>query len=220
MSSWIYRKVVGREPPQWYWDLALEFRIPALFLAYEVYINTSLYYGSLSSYQPNSTWAMTKGKLLELNKLNYRYISVPRFAVKYEFEVDGKKIVSTRATTGSPYRNWMSSFYKDTITESQYLQAIPVLRVGERCTVFYKKDNPGEYCGLAHDANSFEISLMAFFAAFPLLMGYYMKSHAWMVYKAYAPNKTFKVRFPKYDHPPPHRPPPPAPTHISPIPRN
>jgi len=219
MASALYRKMVGKEPPQWLWDLALEVRIPALFCAYGVYVNTKLYYDSLAAYQPGAKWGMAKGKLLELEKLNYRYISVPRYAVKYEFEVDGKTYVSTRATSGSPYRNWMERFYKDTITESQYLQAIPVLRVGERCTVFYNKANPGSHSALAHDANSFEISIMCFLAVFPLMMGYYMKAHWWMIKKAYFPGKKVRVRFPVYDHPPPPPPPPRQPTQISPLPK-
>jgi hypothetical protein len=203
MASKLYRKVTGKVPPQWIWDMALEVRIPGLFCAYQVYVNTRMYYDSLAAYQTNAKWGMVKGRLLELEKLNYRYISVPRYAVKYEFEVDGVTYTSTRATTGSPYRNWMSSFYKDTITESQYLQAIPILRAGERCTVFYDKAQPGRYSALAHDANSFEISIMCFLAAFPLLMGYYMKAHWWMIKKAYFPGKKMRVRMPANDIPAP-----------------
>lgn len=220
MASWAYKKISGKEAPQWVWDLALEFRIPGLFFTYAVYVNTRLYYDSMSAYQPNASWGMAKGKLLELQKLNYRYISVPRYTVKYEFEVDGKKYVSTRATTGSPYRDWMQRFYKDTITESQYLQAIPVLRVGERCTVFYSKTHPEKHSALAHDANSFEISILCFLAVFPMLMGYYMKTHWWLTKKAFLPGKKVRVRFPVYDHPPPPPEPPRQPTHISPIPRD
>ncbi|KAF5223391.1 hypothetical protein ECC02_003410 [Trypanosoma cruzi] len=208
MSGRVYRFFTGREQPQWLWDLALEIRIPAVFLAYVVYVNTRCYYDALNAYQANSRWAMTSGKLLELRKLNYRYISVPRYAVRYEYEVDGKRYVSTRATTGSPYRNWMERFYNDTITESQYLQAIPVLRLGERCTVFYDKKNPGAHSALAHDANSFEISILSFFTVVPLLMGYLMKAHWWMLKKAYMPNKKMRVRFPPTarPHPPPEPP--------------
>lgn len=219
MTSRIYKAVTGREAPQWVWDLALEVRIPAVFFAYQVYVNTKLYYDSLAAYQTNASWGMAKGKLLELKKMNYRYISVPRYTVTYEFEVDGQKYVSTRATTGSPYRDWMKSLYNDTITESQYLQAIPVLRVGERCTVFYEKANPGAHSALAHDANSFEISILCFMAVFPLMMGYYMKAHWWMIRKAYLPGKKVRVRFPHYDNPPPPPAEPPQPTHISPIPK-
>ncbi|KAH9597211.1 Protein of unknown function DUF3592 [Trypanosoma melophagium] len=219
MSGRIYRFLTGKPQPQWVWDLALEFRIPALFMAYVVYVNTRCYYDALTAYQANSKWGMAHGKLLELKKLNYRYISVPRYAVRYEYEVEGKTYVSTRATTGSPYRSWMERFYNDTITESEYLQAIPVLRVGERCTVFYDKKNPGLHSALAHDANSFEISILSFFAVFPFLMGYLMKSHLWMVKKAYMPNKTMRVRFPTYARPPPPPPPPEGASQISPLPK-
>ncbi|EPY23387.1 hypothetical protein STCU_02411 [Strigomonas culicis] len=112
----------------------------------------------------------------------------------------------------------MEGFYNDTITEAQYLQAIPVLRVGEGCTVFYDKKNPGAHSALAHGANSFEISFIAFFAVFPLLMGYFMKSHFWMLKKAYLPNKKIRVRFPAYDHPQPPPPPPKEPQQISKVP--
>lgn len=219
-SARIYRFLFKKEQPQWMWDLALELRIPAAFLVYVVYLNTKCYYQALSAYQANSNWGITYGKLLELRKLSYRYISVPRYAVKYEYEVDGKHYVSTRATTGSPYRNWMSGFYNDTLTEAQYLQAIPVLRIGERCVVFYDKKNPQTYSALAHDPNSFEISFIAFFAIFPILMGYTMKTHFWMLRKAYMPNKKMRVRFPAYDHPPPPPPPPKQPQQKSPFPPN
>lgn len=217
-SGRIYKMMFGRPQPQWMWDMALELRIPALFFAGVVYVNTKCYYDALSAYQAGSRWGMTQGKLLELEKLNYRYISVPRYAVKYEFEVDGQRYVSTRATTGSPYRDWMKWFYKDTITEAEYLQAIPVLRVGERCTVFYDKKNPKSHSALAQDANSFEISFLSFFAVFPLLMGYYMKAHFWMVRKAYMPNKKMRIRFPVYDRPKPPPPPPKEPQQISKLP--
>ncbi|RNF12480.1 hypothetical protein TraAM80_00333 [Trypanosoma rangeli] len=212
MSGRVYKFFTGRQQPQWVWDLALELRVPAILCAYLVYVNTQCYYDALTAYQANAKWGMTAGKLLELRKLNYRYISVPRYAVRYEYEVDGKKYVSTRATTGSPYRNWMKQFYNDTITESQYLQAIPVLRVGERCTVFYDKKHAGSLSALAHDANSFEISILSFCAVVPVLMGYLMKAHWWMLRKAYMPNRTMRIRVPRAERPPP---PPRAPEDVS-----
>lgn len=215
----LFEKIFKYERPQWVWDLALEVRLPGLVCAWVVYKSTRLYYDALSAYNQDSKWAMTKGKLLELNKQQYRYISVPRYTVKYEFEVDGVKYTSTRATTGSPYRNWMSFFYKDCITESQYLQAMPILRVGERCTVFYDKSNPSSHSALAHDPNSWEMSILAFCAALPLLMGYYMKAHYVDVRRAYAPARKLKIGFPKVDHPKPPPPPPREPTQISPIPK-
>ncbi|KAG8345626.1 hypothetical protein TRVL_03532 [Trypanosoma vivax] len=219
MTARIYKFFTGREQPQWMWDLALEIRIPAIFMVYAVYVNTQCYYNALSAYQAHSKWGITRGKLLELRRLDYRYISVPRYAVRYEYEVNGQKYVSTRATTGSPYRNWMWPWYNDTITESQYLQAIPILRAGEACTVFYSKKNPGLYSAVAHDANSFEISILSFLAIFPLLLGYQMKTHWWMIKKLYRPNKMLRVRFPPYNHPPPPPEAPPTPSHISPIPK-
>lgn len=215
MSGKLYRFFFKKEQPQWLWDAALEIRIPALFLVYVVYVNTKCYYDALSAFHANSKWGIANGKLLELRKLNYRYISVPRYAVRYEFEVDGKRFESTRATTGSPYRDWMSWFYNDTITEAEYLQAIPVLRVGERCLVFYDKRRPKAHSALAHDANSFEISIISFFAIIPLMMGYNMKAQFWMLCKAYMPGKKMRVRFPSYNRPPPPPPPPQAPGQIS-----
>ncbi|KAG5500652.1 hypothetical protein JIQ42_04671 [Leishmania sp. Namibia] len=214
----IYKFLFSKEQPQWLWDMALEVRLPALILGGVVYVNTKCYYDAQSAYQAGSRWGITQGKLLELRKLNYRYIIVPRYAVKYEFEVDGKRYVSTRGTTGSPYRNWMEGWYYDTITEAEYLQAIPVLRVGERCSVFYDKKNPKAHSALAQDANSFEISFLGFLALFPLLMGHYMKAHFWMLRKAYMPNKKMRIRFPVYDHPRPPPPPPKEPQQISTLP--
>lgn len=218
-SGRVYRFLYNKEQPQWMWDMALEVRIPAVLLLGILYVNTKCYYDALSAYQANARWGIAQGKLLELKKLNYRYISVPRYSVTYEYEVDGKKYVSTRATTGSPYRNWMKGFYNDTITEAQYLQAIPVLRVGEKCNVFYNRKHPHTHSALAHDANSFEMSFIAFLSIFPLLMGYFMKAHFWMVRKAYMPNKKMRIRFPVYDHPAPLPPPLKNPTHISAVPK-
>lgn len=215
----VFERIWGFPRPQWVWDMALEFRLPGLFCAYLVYKNSVLYYNSLSAYQPQSSWGMTKGTLLDLRKLTYRHIAVPRYAVTYEFDVDGVKYTSTRATTGSPYRNWMRFFYNDTITEAQYLQAMPILRKGEKCTVFYNKSNPSAHSGLAHDANSWEISLLAFCAAMPILMGYYMKAQCAQAFRDYFPRKLMKIRFPKVDHPKPPPPPPRQPTQISPIPK-
>ncbi|CAG9574476.1 conserved hypothetical protein [Leishmania major strain Friedlin] len=217
-SGRIYKFLFRKEQPQWLWDMALEVRLPALFLLGVVYVNTKCYCDSLTAYQAGSRWGITQGKLLELRKLNYRYIIVPRYAVKYEFEVDGKQYVSTRGTTGSPYRNWMEGWYYDTITEAEYLQAIPVLRVGERCSVFYDKKNPKAHSALAQDANSFEISFLGFLAVFPLLMGHYMKAHFWMLRKAYMPNRKMRIRFPVYDHPKPPPSPPKEPQQISQLP--
>lgn len=217
-SGRIYKMLFGKEQPQWMWDMALEVRIPALCLLGVLYVNTRCYYDALTAYDATARWGITRGRLLELQKLNYRYISVPRYSVKYEYEVDGKRYVSTRATTGSPYRSWMRSFYRDTITEAEYLQAIPVLRIGEQCTVFYDKKNPGAHSALAHDANSFEMSVIGFLAVFPLLMGYFLKSHWWAVRRAYMPSKKMRVRFPTYDHPQPPPPPPKQPTQISQLP--
>eukprot|EP00758_Cryptobia_borreli_P000338 Tbor_TRINITY_DN1052_c0_g1::TRINITY_DN1052_c0_g1_i1::g.12370::m.12370 len=216
----MYERIFGYPEPQWFWDLALEVRIPGIICAYVVYVNTRLYYDSMTAYQIDSKWGMTRGKLLELRKKKSRYLAVPRYGVTYEFEVDGKKYTSTRATTGTPYRDWMKWMYEDTITESQYLQAMPVLRVGEKCTVFYNKSNPGGHSALAHDPNSWEISILCFCAAFPLLMGYLLKSHFLQFRTAYMPPSKMKVGFPSAVRPPPPPPPPRQPTQISPIPDN
>lgn len=219
----IFERIFGVPQPQWMWDMALELRLPALATAFYVYVNTQLYYDALSAGQKkDSKWGVADGKLLSLQKLHYRFIAVPRYAVEYEYTVDGVTYVSTRATSGSPYRNFMRYFYRDTITEAQYLQAMPVLRVGERCAVFYSKSNPGKHSAVAHDPNSWETSLMAFMAFMPLLMGYYMKSHYFTARQSFMPKPKMRVGFPKLDQetskPPP--PPPRQPTQISPIPRN
>lgn len=218
MSSWLYKKITGRPAPTYIWEMALEFRIPAVIIGAVVLINTKHFTDANHTYLADSKVGMTKGKLLEMRKLTYRYTPLPRYAVRYEYTVDGVKYVSTRGTTGSPYRNWMEGWYDDTITESQYLQSIPVLRIGERCTVFYVKRKP-QLAALAHDPNSWETSLMTVTCVFMLLMGRLMKFNVWLLKEKYKKKRSVKVRFPVYDHPVPPVEPPPMPTHISPIPK-
>ena len=150
-------------------DLALHIRVPCLGLLWVAGYNTHLYWEAGQAWQPNARFRTTKGKLTKLQRMKYSYVAVPRYAVEYEYEVDGVKYVSKRATTGSPYRDWMGDWYTDTITEAQYLQSVPLLRSGERCTVLYDSKHPGAHSSIAHDANSWEISLMLYFATFPIL---------------------------------------------------
>ena len=214
----LFRAVTGRDQPFWVWELALEIRIPSVFLAYLIYNNTMHYLNANEVHLPDAKWGMTKGKLLELNKVKYRMNNLPRYGVKYEYSVDGKTYVSTRATTGAPYRNWMSWFYLDTITEAHYLQAIPVLRVGERCTVYYSKENPN-LSALASDANSWEMAVLATFVAFPLFAGTSLKQQVFNFWRRFGPAKKMRIRVPSYDFPRPPPEAPPPPTHHSPIPR-
>lgn len=210
----LFHRITGKPQPQWMWDMALELRIPAAFFLYLAWTNTSYYLDAQTAYLKNSGWAMIDGTLLEMHKHKYRYIAVPRYSVKYEYEWEGKKYVSTRATTGTPYRNWMEGWVLDTITEAQYLQAIPVLRVGERCTVWLNKKRPDSITALASDANPAQTAILIFLGVFPLLMGYHMKCHLLWLRHYYFPGKKMRVGFPKYDNemsrPPPPSPPPPS----------
>jgi hypothetical protein len=193
----------------WKWEMALEMRIPALFiLAYAVH-NTILYSEANHAWKAGGKVTTTKGKLLEMQRHFNTRLALPRYSVKYEFEVDGKKYIATRATTGSPYRNWMEGWYLDTITEAQYLQAIPVLRVGEPCTVYYRKSNPGKYSALAHDGNSFEISTLVFFGTFPLIFGTSLKGQFFVLRRWLFPRRQ-QVRLPDWALPDRHPPKPAA----------
>jgi hypothetical protein len=164
-------------------DLALHIRLPCLVILWVAGYNTHLYWESGQAWQQNARFSTTKGKLTKLQRLKYSYVAVPRYAVEYEYEVDGVKYTSSRATTGSPYRDWMGNWYNDTITEAQYLQSVPLLRVGERCTVLYDRKHPGSHSAIAHDANSWEISLMLYVAVFPILMAPLMQLqyHNWVI---------------------------------------
>jgi hypothetical protein len=219
MSAWVYKRLTGKAEPYWLGECALELRIPCLFLAYYIYKNTYHYLDANEIHLPDCRWGVAKGKLLELRKVQYRMNSLPRYGVKYEYTVNGQTYVSTRATTGAPYRDWMSWFYLDTITEAHYLQAIPVLRVGERCTVFYSKESP-HLSALASDANSWESSILAVVVCFPLLVGTQLKHQFVGLYRKHWRRNRIRVRMPVYDIPPPPPEMPPPPTHHSPVPRN
>lgn len=186
----------------WLWDLALELRVPALFFLGTAVYNSKLYSEANAAWagNPNAKVGVTRGKLLELNRFFYQHMGVPRYTVKYEFTVDGKTYVSTRATTASPYRNWMEGWYNDTITESQYLQSIPPLRVGEPCTVFYSKRWPDAHSALAHDGNSFEMSFLVFAGVFPLVFGTQLKSQFFSWRRNFFRRK-IKVKYPAWAFP-------------------
>lgn len=214
----LWHRLTGKPQPQWMWDLALELRIPATFFLYYAWINTQYYLNAQTAYLKNAKWAMIDGTLLEIQKHKYRYIAVPRYAVRYEYEWEGKKYVSTRATTGSPYRNWMFGWLNDTITEAQYLQAIPVLRVGEKCTVWVNKRRPDSITAVASDANPAQTAVLVLFGVLPLLLGYHMKCHLVWLKHYYFPSKKMRVRYPAYDRPVSQPPPTPPPTQRSPVP--
>lgn len=189
-------------------DLALGVRIPCLFILFAAGYNTKLYYEAGQAWQQNARFGTAKGKLLKLHRLKYSYVAVPRYSVEYEFEVDGVKYVSKRATTGSPYRDWMGDWYTDTITEAQYLQSIPLLRIGERCTVLYDRTNPGAHSAIAHDANSWEISLMLYAAVFPFLTANLWLMQ-WQTWRYGTKMVAKKIKMPAWSRPP-NMPPPPS----------
>lgn len=179
-------------------DFVLGVRLPALAILVCALYNTKLYYDAGKA-GPDARFGLTKGKLLELQRHKYGYVAVPRYSVLYEFTVDGVTYTSRRATTGSPYRDWMGLRYTDTITEAQYLQSIPILRIGEPCTVFYDKKAPAKHAAIAHDSNSWETALMLYAAFFPLLCAGMMKMQyqSWVRY--FRVSKT-RVGFPEWAH--------------------
>lgn len=185
--------------PTWFHDMALEFRLPGFGLVMYSCYTTKLFYGSNGFWRSDATYSTTEGILLELTKHNPRYIAVPRYSVRYEYMVDGVRYESTRATSGSPYRPWMHHIYFDTMTEAEYLQAIPILRVGEPCTVFYDKRNPsGNHAALANDPCSFEHGLILFLGAFPLVFGNTLRGQVLTSWAKHFGKKRMKVRFPKW----------------------
>ena len=94
----------------------------------------------------------------------------------------------------------MEGWYNDTITEAEYLQAIPLLRVGEPCTVFYDKRYPADFSALAHDANSFEISLLVFLGSFPLVFGTTLKQQLYILRRNNF-RRRIKVKYPDWAFP-------------------
>ena len=178
-------------------DLVLGVRIPAALLAAAAVYNTSLFYASNKAHLADAKFGSVTGRLIDIQKKKYPFMSVPRYAVHYEYDIDGKTYTSRRATSGSPYRDWMGQRYTDTITESQYLQSFPILRIGEPCHVLYDKKNPQAHASLAHDANSWEMALMTYLAVFPLLMANNMRD-SYNEYKNGWKTKKTKVRFPQW----------------------
>jgi hypothetical protein len=180
-------------------DMVLPIRLPALMMLCWALYNTWLYNQANKAFDRGARFQTVRGRLLELKKNNYFYNAVPRYAVRYEFEVNGKRYESCRATTGSFFRDWMPSFiWTDTITESQYLQAFPVLRVGEPCTVFYDTKNPKSHSAIACDANSTEGGVALYLAVFPLIFGNMLRGHYVSFMRKWFPKK-IKVKMPKYD---------------------
>eukprot|EP00759_Apiculatamorpha_spiralis_P033201 PhF_6_TR3452/c0_g1_i1/m.5035 len=163
--------------PRWLQDMALEFRIPAVWCMWYSFRTTQHYFDAQSYYKPDGKWTTAKGTVLDIERHTFRHHYLPRYSVQYTFTVDGKEYTSRRATTGSIYRNWIHPYLPtsvDAMTEAQYLQAIPPLRIGAPCTVFYAKSNPC-LSGVAHDPSSYECSLIAFAGLFVFVWATQMK---------------------------------------------
>ena len=184
-------------------DLVLPVRLPALIvLGYAIYA-TWLYKQSNKAFEKNARFGTVRGRLIEIKKHNYFYNAVPRYTVHYEFSVDGVKYESRRATSGSFFRDWMTplGIMTDTITESQYLQAFPVLRNSEPCTVFYDKKCPGAHSSIASDANSAEAGIALYMAVFPLMFANKFKADLWSWRRRWVP-KRYRVQMPSWSKPP------------------
>ena len=69
------------------------------------------------------------------------------------------------------------------LSEVQYLQSVPPLRVNSPCTVFYKIDDP-TMSALAHDANSYQFTFMAYFGIFGLAFATSIKTSLINMYRA------------------------------------
>jgi hypothetical protein len=93
----------------------------------------------------------------------------------------------------------MGGAYNDTITESQYLQAIPILRIGEPCTVYYDRKNPQAHASLAADGNSTEIGILLYLAVFPLIFANTFRMQ-YIVWKKMYFKKKMRVGFPAWAH--------------------
>jgi len=187
-----------KQTPLWWREMALELRLPACLLCGYAYYSTKLYYDAQSYYKPNGTWGVCKGTLLEIKRHTYRHHYLPRYSVRYSFELDGQTYTSRRSTSASVYRDWFLDFvpHQDQITEVQYLQSNPPLRVNSPCTVFYRKDDPSLSC-IAHDPNSIENSLIAFAGIFTVLWATKFK-HSYIMWKKKRFESTFKVGFPEW----------------------
>lgn len=183
-------------------NLVIPIRVPALMLLSYSLWNTYLYNQAKKSFDRGETrFATTRGKLLSIQKNNYFYNAVPRYCVRYEYTVDGVRYESRRATTGSFYRDWIpfiDRFYNDTITESQYLQAFPILRQNEPCTVFYDKKSPRYHSALASDANSAESGVALYLAVFPLIFANMLMATFMRMKRSWKP-PVKRIRMPKYD---------------------
>jgi hypothetical protein len=180
-------------------DMVLPIRGPAVLLLGWALYNTYLFNESNRALDRDARFSTVRGRLLAINKQNYFYNAVPRYSVCYEFTVNGKRYESCRATTGSFFRDWMPRFvWTDTVTESQYLQAFPVLRVGEPCTVFYDRRAPQAHSALAVDANSTEGGIALYLAVFPLIFANMLRTSVVVAWRKVFPKK-IRVRMPKYD---------------------
>ena len=138
-------------------------------------------------------YAAVLGKLLEIEKVKYRLNPIAAYMVRYEFTVNGVTYQSRRGTSGSPFRDWMWPYYRDTITDQQYLQSMPLLRKGEPCLVFYDVANPGARCCIAHDPNSWELAFLMFVGTIPLLAGNTLRVAFWREWQQWFP-KRMRVR--------------------------
>jgi hypothetical protein len=180
-------------------DFGFKIRVPAAIILAGTLYNSQLFYDSKKAHLSDSRFGSVSGTLLEIKKLQYRYITVPRYSVLYEYEVDGVKYTSRRATSGSPYRDWMGTYYTDTITEAQYLQSFPILRIDEPCTVLYDKKAPAAHASLAHDANSWETALLMYFGVFPMVTANLMINQYGYWAHRWGKSKT-TVKFPQWAH--------------------
>jgi len=190
----------------WRWQLALHWRLPALLaVGYGLRCNYICYQYKKAPNGHNDSDIPTAitydARLLDIGRVKNLRLGLPRYWVRYEYWVDGVRYESKRATTGSPYRDWMGDWYMDTMTEAEYLQAMPVLRVGEKCAVWYNKSNPGSYPALAFDGNSFETGVLVILGGFPLAAGSLLRSQLMLWRMKWFP-RPMKVKMPKWaaDH--------------------
>ena len=201
----------GSRLPEWFHELALEIRIPCAFLLWYSIHLTWIFFDAATYFddriegksQQRQSWTCTTGRLLELNRHTYRRHYLPRYSTRYEFTVDGKRYESRRSTTSCMWSERVLNMLPkdaDVLTEVQYLQSVPPLRVNGECTVFYKIDNPS-LSALAHDANSHQFTVMAYFGVFGLLFAGHMKHGAARLYRKYLMRPKRLVRMPKDRNP-------------------
>ncbi|KNH04312.1 permease [Perkinsela sp. CCAP 1560/4] len=194
--------------PLWLSELALEIRIPCAFMVWysirltKTFFEAATYFDDRIEGQSSAQqkWTHTTGTLLELKRHTYRHHYLPRYSVMYRFTVDGKTYESRRATTSCMWSEYVLQYLPgdvDVLTEVQYLQSIPPLRANSPCTVFYKIANP-RLSALAHDANSYQFTILTSVGIFGLLFATSLKTNAINLLRAYLFRPKRKViGFPK-----------------------